>query len=165
MVALPTKLNKMVNLLVQSHFRGHSVSSQNFVGTSRLQPTMVVCGVIARSIPANGLYRTAGLTTIATVVSVLAAAPASALDIRPDKNLAGVTATKPDDSTKGLEAELAPLASDMWGTQKRLEEKGFRVNRGNKSATGWWLTANNRNTGRSIKVQSDGTKLAVTGEE
>jgi hypothetical protein len=41
--------------------------------------------------------------------------------------------------------ELAPLASDMWGTQKRLEEKDFRVDRGNKSATGWRLTVNNRN--------------------
>jgi hypothetical protein len=125
----------------------------------------VVCGVTARSIPIGGLYQTARLTTIATVISVLAAASAGALDIRPDKNLAGVTTTNPDDSTKGLEAELAPLGSDMWGTQKRLEEKGFRVNRGNKSATGWWLTANNRNTGRSIKVQSDGTKIAVNPEE
>jgi hypothetical protein len=125
----------------------------------------VVCGVTARSIPIDDLYQTARLTTIATIVSVLAAASAGALDIRPEKNSAGVTTTNSDDSSKGLEAELAPLASDMWGTQKRLEEKGFRVNRGNKSATGWWLTANNRNTGRSIKVQSDGTKLVVNAEE
>jgi hypothetical protein len=124
-----------------------------------------VYGVTTRSIPIDGLYQTARLTTIATAISVLAAASAGALDIRPDKNLPGVTTTNPDDSIKSLEAELAPLASDMWGAQKRLEEKGFRVNRGNKSATGWWLTANNRNTGRSIKVQSDGTKLAVNAEE
>jgi hypothetical protein len=104
--------------------------------------------------------------TIAAVISVLSSASAIELDNRPDKNLAGVTATSHDDSTKSLEVALAPLASDMWGTQRRLEEKGFRVNRGNKSATGsWWLTANNRNTGRSIKVQSDGTKLTVTAEE
>jgi hypothetical protein len=135
------------------------------LGWARPQSTMVVSGVTARSIPIDGPYRSARLTTIATVVSVLSAASAIALDIRPDKNLADVTATKPNDSTKSLEVELAPLASDMWGTQKRLEEKGFRVNRGNKSATGWWLTANNRNTGRSIKVQSDGTKLGVTAEE
>lgn len=122
-------------------------------------------GVTAPSIPIDGLYQTARLTTIATVISVFAAASAGALDIRPDKNLPGVTTTNTDDSTKSLEAELAPLASDMWGTQKRLEEKGFRVNRGNKSSTGWWLTANNRNTGRSIKVQSDGTKLTVNAEE
>ena len=122
-------------------------------------------GVTAPSIPIAGLYQTARLTTIATVISVFAAASACALDIRPDKNLAGIAATNPDDSTKSLEAELASLASDMWGTQKLLEEKGFRVNRGNKSATGWWLTANNRNTGRSIKVQSDGTKIGVTAEE
>ncbi len=125
----------------------------------------MVYGVTAPSIPIDGLYQTARLTTIATVISVFAAASAGALDIRPDKNLLGVTTTNTDDSTKSLEAELAPLASDMWGTQKRLEEKGFRVNRGNKSATGWWLTANNRNTGRSIKVQSDGTKLVVNAEE
>ena len=111
-------------------------------------------------------YRTARLgSIITTLVGVLAAAPVSAFDIRPDKNLAGVTATNPDEETKELEAELAPLASDMWGTQKRLEEKGFRVDRGNKSATGWWLTANNRNTSRCIKVQSDGAKIVVTAEK
>jgi len=32
----------------------------------------------------------------------------------------------------------------MWATQKRLEEKGFRVDSSNKMPTGWWLTANNR---------------------
>jgi hypothetical protein len=46
-----------------------------------------------------------------------------------------------DDLTKELEADLAPLASDMWATQKRLEEKGFRVDSGNKMPSGWWLTA------------------------
>jgi hypothetical protein len=113
----------------------------------------------------GGPYRTARLAFITTLVGILAAAPVSAFDIRPDKNLAGVTATNPDEETKELEAELAPLASDMWGTQKRLEEKGFRVDRGNKSATGWWLTANNRNTSRSLKVQSDGAKIVVTAEK
>ena len=39
------------------------------------------------------------------------------------------------------------------------------MDRGNKSATGWWLTANNRNTSRSIKVQSDGAKMVVTAEK
>jgi hypothetical protein len=104
------------------------------------------------------------LATVAILVGVLAAAPVSAFDVRADESPAGVTATTPDDWTKGLEAELAPLASDMWRTQKRLEEKGFRVDRGNKSATGWWLTANNRNTSSSIKVQSDGANLVVTSE-
>ncbi len=70
-----------------------------------------------------------------------------------------------DDWTKELEAELAPLAADMWGTQKRLEEKGFRVDSGNKMPNGWWLTANNRNMSQgSIKVKSDGTKIVVTVE-
>lgn len=74
-------------------------------------------------------------------------------------------ATNPDDWTKDLEAELAMLAPDMWATQKRLEEKGFRVDGGNKTSSGWWLTAYNRNISRgSIKVQSDGTKIAVTVE-
>jgi hypothetical protein len=67
--------------------------------------------------------------------------------------------------TKELEAELTPLASDMWGTQKRLEEKGFRVDSGNKMPNGWWLAANNRNMNPgNIKVQSDGTKIVVTVE-
>jgi hypothetical protein len=73
-------------------------------------------------------------------------------------------ANKPDDWTNELEADLATLASDMWGTQQRLEEKGFRVDGGNKSSAGWWLTANNRNMGRSIKVLSDGSKVVVTAE-
>jgi hypothetical protein len=72
--------------------------------------------------------------------------------------------TNPDDWTKELETDLAALASDMWGTQQRLSAKGFMVDGGNKSHSGWWLTANNRNTGRSIKVQSDGTKVVVTAE-
>ena len=73
-------------------------------------------------------------------------------------------ATNLEEWTKELEAELATLASDMWGTQKRLEEKGFKVDSGNKMPSRWWLTANNRNMGHSIKVQSDGTKLVVTIE-
>jgi hypothetical protein len=53
----------------------------------------------------------------------------------------------------------------MWGTQKRLEEKGFRVDGGNKAPTGWWLTANNRNISPgAIKVMSDGKKISVTAE-
>jgi hypothetical protein len=74
-------------------------------------------------------------------------------------------ATNPDDWTKELEGELAALAPDMWATQKKLEEKGFRVDGGNKTSAGWWLTANNRNMSpSSIKVQSDGTKIVVTVE-
>jgi hypothetical protein len=45
--------------------------------------------------------------TIAAGISVLSAASAIALDIRPDKNLADVTATNQDESPKSLEAELA----------------------------------------------------------
>jgi hypothetical protein len=73
-------------------------------------------------------------------------------------------ATNPDDLTKELAADLATLASDMWGAQQRLAEKGFRVDGGNKSTSAWWVTANNRDTNRSVRVQSDGTKLVVTAE-
>jgi hypothetical protein len=74
-------------------------------------------------------------------------------------------ADNPDQWTKELETELTSLASDMWATQKRLEEKGFRVDGGNKTSSGWWLTADNRGTkGGNIKVQSDGTKVVVTIE-
>jgi hypothetical protein len=74
-------------------------------------------------------------------------------------------AASQDDWIKQLEAELSTLAADMWATQKRLEEKGFRIDGGNKTATGWWLTANKRtmNPG-NIKVQSDGTTISVTAE-
>ena len=64
--------------------------------------------------------------------------------------------TNPDDWTKELEADLARLASDMWGTQQRLAEKGFRVEGGNKSPSGWRLTGTIA-TRAAIRVQSDGT--------
>jgi hypothetical protein len=68
-----------------------------------------------------------------------------------------------DEWAKELEAALATVAPDMWATQKRLEERGFRIDGGNKSPTGWWLTASNRNLNPSnIRVQSDGTKIVVT---
>ena len=38
----------------------------------------------------------------------------------------------------------------MWATQKRLEEKGFTVDSGNKSPTGWWLTAYNRSMNPAV---------------
>lgn len=59
-------------------------------------------------------------------------------------------ATNLDDWVKELEAELATLASNMWATQKRLEEKGFTVDSGNKSPTGWWLTAYNRSMNPAV---------------
>jgi hypothetical protein len=72
--------------------------------------------------------------------------------------------TNPDDWTRELEADLAAFASDMWGTQQRLLVKGFKVDSGNKSHSGWWLTAMDHGTSRSIKVQSDGTKVVVTAK-
>jgi hypothetical protein len=50
-----------------------------------------------------------------------------------------------DEWAKELEAVLATVARDMWATQKRLDETGFRSDGGNNSPTGRWLTASNRN--------------------
>ena len=44
--------------------------------------------------------------------------------------------TNTEEWTKHLEAELETLASDMWATQKRLEDKGFKVDSGNKWLAG-----------------------------
>ena len=67
---------------------------------------------------------------------------------------------------KKLELRLNQLSPDMWGASALLQQEGFRVDSGNKSATGWFLTAHDGNQPRnSIKLQSDGTKieLIVTG--
>jgi hypothetical protein len=67
---------------------------------------------------------------------------------------------------KKFELRLNQLSPDMWAASALLEQEGFRVDSGNKSATGWFLTAHDRNQRRgSIKLQSDGTKivLAATG--
>jgi len=67
---------------------------------------------------------------------------------------------------KKLELRLNQLSPDMWAASALLQQEGFRVDSGNKSATGWFLTAHDGNRHRdSIKLQSDGTKieLIVTG--
>jgi hypothetical protein len=67
---------------------------------------------------------------------------------------------------KNFELRLNQLSPDMQAASALLEQEGFRVDSGNKSATGWFLTARDRNQRRgSIKLQSDGTKivLAATG--
>jgi hypothetical protein len=67
---------------------------------------------------------------------------------------------------KKLELRLNQLPPDMWAASALLQQEGFRVDSGNKSANGWFLTAHDRNRHRnSIKLQSDGTKieLVVTG--
>jgi hypothetical protein len=68
--------------------------------------------------------------------------------------------TNPDEWTKELETDLTGSRPTCGG----LAEKGFWVDGDNKSPSGWSLTASNRNTSRSIRVQSDGTKLVVTAE-
>ena len=68
--------------------------------------------------------------------------------------------------TKNFELRLNQVSPDMRAASALLEQEGFRVNSGNKSATGWFLTAHDRYQRRgSIRLQSDGTKidLAVAG--
>jgi hypothetical protein len=62
-----------------------------------------------------------------------------------------------------FELKLNQLSPDMSAASALLEQEGFRVDSGNKSATGWFLTAHNTNQRRgSIRLQSDGTKIVVT---
>jgi len=64
---------------------------------------------------------------------------------------------------KEFEVKLAELAPDMQATGDLLEQEGFRVDSGNKSSSGWWLTAYNKTRrDQNIKVQSDGSKIVVT---
>ena len=65
--------------------------------------------------------------------------------------------------TKNFELRLNQLSPDMRAASALLEQEGFKVDSGNKSATGWFLTAHDRNQRRgSIKLQSDGTKIDLT---
>jgi hypothetical protein len=64
---------------------------------------------------------------------------------------------------KKFELRLNQLSPDMRAASALLEQEGFKVDSGSKSATGWFLTAHDRNERRgSIKVQTDGTKIVVT---
>jgi hypothetical protein len=42
---------------------------------------------------------------------------------------------------KEFELKLTKLSPDMQAASALLEQEGFRVNSGNKSSTGWYLTA------------------------
>ena len=65
--------------------------------------------------------------------------------------------------TKNFELRLNQLSPDMRAASALLEQEGFKVDSGNKSATGWFLTAHDRYQHRgSIELQSDGTKIALT---
>jgi len=64
---------------------------------------------------------------------------------------------------KKIELKLNQLSPDMSAASALLEQDGFRVDGGNKSTTGWFLTAHDSNQRRgSIKLQSDGTKIVLT---
>lgn len=64
---------------------------------------------------------------------------------------------------KKFELRLNQLSPDMWAASALLQQEGFRVDSGNKSATGWFLTAHDKNQRYgSIKLQSDGTKIDLT---
>lgn len=61
-----------------------------------------------------------------------------------------------------FELKLNQLSPDMSAASALLEQEGFRVDSGNKSATGWFLTAHDTNQRRGSIMQSDGTKIVVT---
>jgi hypothetical protein len=62
-----------------------------------------------------------------------------------------------------FELKLNQLSPDMSAASALLEQEGFRVDSGNKSATGWFLTAHDTNQRRGcIRLQSDGTKIVLT---
>ena len=113
------------------------------------------------------------LVAVLLIIAPLLHMPVETLCLRKEEYRPALTekgrtqmAASLDDRVKELEVELATLATDMWAAQKRLEEKGFRIDRGNKSSTGWWLTASNRNMNPgNIRVQSDGSKIVVTVEK
>ena len=64
---------------------------------------------------------------------------------------------------KKFDLRLNQLSPDMSAASALLEQEGFKVDSGNKSATGWFLTAHDRNQRRgSIRLQSDGTKIDLT---
>ena len=66
--------------------------------------------------------------------------------------------------TKNFELRLNQLSPDMSAASALLEQEGFRVDSGNKSATAWYLTAHDRNQRRgSIQLQSDGSKIVLRG--
>jgi hypothetical protein len=64
---------------------------------------------------------------------------------------------------KKFELRLNQLSPDMRAASALLEQEGFKLDSGNKSATGWFLTAHDRYQRRgSIRLQSDGTKIDLT---
>ena len=64
---------------------------------------------------------------------------------------------------KKFDLSLNQLSPDMSAASALLEQEGFKVDSGNKSATGWFLTAHDRYQHRgSIRLQSDGTKIDLT---
>jgi hypothetical protein len=64
---------------------------------------------------------------------------------------------------KKFELRLNQLSPDMWAASALLEQEGFRLDSGNKSATGWFLTGHDTNQRRgSVKLQSNGNKIVLT---
>ena len=64
---------------------------------------------------------------------------------------------------KKFELRLNQLSPDMRAASALLDQEGFKVDSGNKSATGWYLTAHDRNQRRgSFELHSDGTKIVLT---
>ena len=78
-------------------------------------------------------------------------------------NEPGKTEVDSTEWTKNFELRLNQLSPDMRAASALLEQEGFKLDSGNKSATGWFLTAHDRYQRRgSIRLQSDGTKIDLT---
>ncbi|MFY9835301.1 MAG: hypothetical protein WAK55_02330 [Xanthobacteraceae bacterium] len=74
-----------------------------------------------------------------------------------------VTTEASGDWAKKFQQKLNTLSPDMSAASALLAQEGFRVDSGNKSATGWFLTAHDSDQRRgSVRLQSDGTKIVLT---
>jgi hypothetical protein len=67
------------------------------------------------------------------------------------------------DWAKKFELKLNKISPDMPEASALLQQEDLRMDSGNKSANGWFLTAHDSNQRRgSIKLESDGTKIVLT---
>jgi hypothetical protein len=67
------------------------------------------------------------------------------------------------DWAKQFALKLNKISPDISAANALLQQEGFRVDSGNKSATGWFLTAHDSSQHRgSIRLESNGTKIVLT---
>jgi hypothetical protein len=135
----------------------------------RRPPTDRSAAAVSSTEPATPRVPTSSSkTTQAPAASASPKSPWTSMTVAPPAAEPAKTATEQagqaaNDWAKKFELRLNKLSPDMSAASALLEQEGFRVDSGNKSASGWFLTAHDTNQGRgSIRLQSDGTKIAVT---